>query len=83
MEKIGKAKGGNWIELLSEFHLYLNQEAIKSAGTDVKKIGAILRDHFTNVSAKARRIEAVWVVEDILAERKVPAGELEKSPIER
>ncbi len=70
-EAFGKPKGGRWVDAIPEFQIYLNRDALKSAGitpTDaLKPLRAAL--------LKQRYVDQVWARDEILFERKVPAGE--------
>jgi predicted AlkP superfamily pyrophosphatase or phosphodiesterase len=70
-QAFGKPKTGHWVEANIEFQLFLDQESIKSAGIPMGQIVKVLRDHLV----KEPYIDQVWGRDEILDERKVPAGE--------
>ncbi|MBU6154843.1 MAG: alkaline phosphatase family protein [Bdellovibrionales bacterium] len=70
-EAFGKPKGGRWVDAIPEFQLYLNQDAMKSAGiTPIDALrplrAALLRQRY---------VDQVWARDEILFDRKIPAGE--------
>jgi predicted AlkP superfamily pyrophosphatase or phosphodiesterase len=70
-ESFGKPKGGHWVDAIPEFQIYLNGGAMKSAGITASDAVKPLREALL----KQRYVDQVWARDDILFERKVPAGE--------
>ena len=70
-ESFGKPKGGHWVDAIPEFQIYLNGGAMKSAGITASDAVKPLRE----VLLKQRYVDQVWARDDILFERKIPAGE--------
>lgn len=73
-EEFGKPKGGKWIQAMYEFQIYLNQDALKDAKVSNSQAASVLRKRLT----KERYIDQVWSRDEIMIERKVPAGEYGK-----
>ncbi len=71
-DAFGAPKGGKWIDSLMEFQLYLNAQAMRSAGITAAKALLPLRERL----AKERYVEQVWSRDEIMFENKVPAGDL-------
>ncbi len=70
-DAFGKPKGGKWVDSTVEFQVYLNGEAMKSAGITPAQALKPVREALL----KERFVDQVWARDDILYERKVPAGE--------
>jgi predicted AlkP superfamily pyrophosphatase or phosphodiesterase len=69
--EFGKPKGGKWVQAMFEFELYLNLEALKSAKVSITRAVEVLRPRLM----KERFIDQVWNRDEIMLDRKVPAGE--------
>jgi predicted AlkP superfamily pyrophosphatase or phosphodiesterase len=67
----GKPKGGKWIEAAVEFQIYLNPESMRAAQIKPQDALKALRDRLL----REPYIDQVWARDEILYERKVPAGE--------
>jgi predicted AlkP superfamily pyrophosphatase or phosphodiesterase len=70
-EAWGAPKGGKWIDAVIEFQLYLNAEAMRAAGVTPSKALVPLREKLL----KERYADQVWARDEIMNERKIPAGE--------
>lgn len=70
-EEFGAPKGGKWVDSIVEFQLYLNAGAMRSAGITPSKAVVPLRERIL----KERYADQVWARDEILYDRKVPAGE--------
>lgn len=73
-DEYGKAKGGKWIQNMTEFQLYLNQEALKSAKVSVADVGHFLRPRLV----RERYLDQLLIRDEILYDRKVPPGDFGK-----
>jgi hypothetical protein len=69
--EFGRPKAGKWVDAMVEFQLYLNHESLKEAGITVSQALKPLRERLL----KERFLDQVWSRDEILYDRKVPAGE--------
>jgi predicted AlkP superfamily pyrophosphatase or phosphodiesterase len=67
----GKPEGGKWVQAMEEFELYLNEKALKEAKVSISKATDVIRKRLL----KERFVDQVWARDDIMVDRKVPAGE--------
>ena len=70
-KEFGKPKGGKWIKAMIEFQVYFNHEALDDAKVSVSKAVAVCRKRLL----QERYLDQVWSLDEILQERKIPAGE--------
>ena len=70
-EKFGAPKSGHWISAELEFQLYLDSESLKAAGITVHDALKPIRERLT----RERYVDQVWSRDEILIDRKVPAGQ--------
>ena len=70
-QEFGKPKGGKWIQAMSEMQVYFNHQALDDAKVTVSKAVAVCRKRLL----KERYLDQVWSLDEILTERKLPAGE--------
>jgi predicted AlkP superfamily pyrophosphatase or phosphodiesterase len=70
-KEFGKPKGGAWIKSMSELQIYFNHDALDAANVSVSKAVAVCRKRLL----KERFLDQVWGLDEILYERKIPAGE--------
>jgi len=70
-KEFGKPKGGKWIEAMTEFQVYFNHEALDSAKITTTQAVNVCRPRLM----KERYLDQVWSADEILRDRKVPAGE--------
>ena len=68
----GSPKGGKWVQAVSEFQVYLNQDALKDKKITNDQAVKIARAKLI----KERYIDDVWSRDEILRDRKVPPGEM-------
>jgi predicted AlkP superfamily pyrophosphatase or phosphodiesterase len=69
--EFGKPKSGKWVEAMVEFQLYLSRESMAAAGISISDAIKPLREKLL----KEYFIDQVWARDEILFDRKVPAGE--------
>ena len=67
----GKPAGGKWVDAEVEAQVYFNPEAMKSAGITPAQAVIPVREALL----RERYADQVWARDEILYERKVPAGE--------
>ena len=70
-KEFGKPKGGAWIKEMAEFQVYFNHEALDNAQISVSRAVAVCRKRLL----QERFLDQVWSLDEILLERKIPAGE--------
>ncbi len=70
-KEFGKPKGGKWIAGMLEFQVYFNREALADAKVSINQAVAVCRKRLL----KERYLDQVWSLDEILYERKIPAGE--------
>ena len=68
----GSPKGGAWVENTAEFQVYFNPDALASARVTATQAINQIRPRLL----KERYIDSVWSRDEILYERKVPAGDV-------
>jgi len=71
----GKPKGGAWIEKMYELQIYLSQQALESEKINSEQVLNVLRKKWLP-QAQAKGIETIWSRDQILLDRKRPAGDL-------
>jgi predicted AlkP superfamily pyrophosphatase or phosphodiesterase len=71
VRSFGKPSGGRWVDAVVEFQVYLNRESMSSAGLTPSKVLKAVRERVLLEPFA----DEVWARDDILYDRKVPAGE--------
>jgi predicted AlkP superfamily pyrophosphatase or phosphodiesterase len=69
--QFGRPSGGKWVDAVVEAQVYLNSGAMKSAGITPAQAVIPVREALL----RERYADQVWARDEILHERKVPAGE--------
>ena len=67
----GKPSGGHWVRGVAEFQVYFNEEALADAKISISQAVATSRKNLL----KEHYVDDVWARDEIMRERKVPAGE--------
>ena len=70
-EIYGKPSEGKWIEKMTELEIYLSLKSLKAAKVTASEAIRAVRPRLT----RERYIDQIWSRDDILIDRKVPAGE--------
>jgi predicted AlkP superfamily pyrophosphatase or phosphodiesterase len=73
-KKFGKPRSGKWVEAVVEFQVYFNLDALRDAALKPQDALRAVRERLL----KEPYIDQVWARDEILYERKVPAGEYGK-----
>lgn len=71
-EVFGKPKGGEWIKSILEFQFYFSGEAIRDKKLKKEEVYAVAREKIL----KEPSVDAVWLKDEIMRDRKLPPGEL-------
>jgi predicted AlkP superfamily pyrophosphatase or phosphodiesterase len=70
IQAFGKPSSGKWVDAEIELQVYLNAESMKAAKITPSQAVVPVREALS----KERFIDQVWVRDEILYDRKVPAG---------
>ena len=70
-KEYGKPEGGKWISSINEFQVYFNLKALEKEKLSVKEVVNFLRPRLMKLGF----LDAVWSRDEVMIERKVPAGE--------
>ena len=68
----GSPRGGDWVQSVAEFQIYLNPVALADAKISAAQAISRIRPRLL----KEFYVDSVWSKDEILYDRKVPAGEL-------
>ncbi len=73
-KKFGKPRSGKWVDSVVEFQVYFNSDALRDASLRPQDALKSVRDRLL----REPYIDQVWARDEILYERKIPAGEYGK-----
>jgi predicted AlkP superfamily pyrophosphatase or phosphodiesterase len=73
-KKFGKPRSGKWVDSVVEFQIYFNPDALRDASLKPQEAVRAVRERLL----REPYVDQVWARDEILYDRKVPAGEYGK-----